>query len=156
MLLLYCILGLTADVVSRSRMVLRRRRSIKWASQAGYLFLGRSIRITGPSCARDEEEVLWRSAGEEEGEGRTWKIGRQLSLSLSLSLSCSPGTGSPMSLVLGRVLGGLVMTMSVWDPWDGVRQESITPATPPAPTTPSSTHPPHCEPITGPSGCSQQ
>lgn len=154
MLLLYCILGLTADVVSRSRMVLRRRRSMKCASQAGYRFLGRSIRMTGPSCARDEEEVLWRSAGEEEGEGRTWKTGRQLSLSLSLSRS--PGTGSPVSLVLGRVLGGLVMTMSVWDPCDGVRQASITPATPPEPTTPSSTHPPHWEPRTGPSGCSQQ
>lgn len=150
MLLLYCIRGLMADVVSSSRMVLRRRRSIKCASQAGYRFLGRSIRITGPSCARDEDEVLWRSAGEEEGEGRTWKTGRQL------SLSRSPGTGSPVSLVLGSVLGGLVMTMSVWDPCDGVRQASITPATPPAPTMPSSTHPPHWEPITGPSGCSQQ
>lgn len=152
MLLLYCMRGLTADVFSRRRMVLRRRRSIKCASQAGYRFLGRSILITGPSCARDKEEFLWRRAGEAEGEGLTWKTGRQLSLSLSLS----PGTGSPVSLVLGRVLGGLVMTMSVWEPWDGVRQASITPTTPPAPTTPSSTHPPHWEPKTGPSGCNQQ
>lgn len=35
MLLLYCILGLMVDAASTRRMVLRRRRSIKCASQAG-------------------------------------------------------------------------------------------------------------------------
>ncbi len=134
----YWMRGVTGDVFSSTRMVFLSLRSIKWASQAGYLFLGRSMRITGPSVLGGRGEEAGGTLG-----GLTWNTGRQL------SLSPAPISRSP-PVVLWSVLGGLVTT-SGWG--KGVPKST----TPPRPITPipSSTQL-HWAPRIGPSGWSRQ
>lgn len=91
--------GVAGEVYSRAKIVFRKRRSIKWASQAGYFLRGRSIRMTGP----------WARGARVTGVAgildRTWKMGTQLSQSPGpSSLSCS--------VVRGRVRGRLSVPSS--------------------------------------------
>ncbi len=89
----YWILGVTGAAASSTKIVFRSLRSMKWASQAGYSFLGRSMRITGPS-------VLGVRRGAEVREALRVRI-------LNTSPTSPNGTNSP-PLVLCRVRGGLL------------------------------------------------
>lgn len=131
----YWILGVPGAAPSRTKMVLRSLRSMKWASQAGYCFLGRSIRITGPSVFG-----VGRGAGVlKPAGGRTWKT----------SAPSPAASWSPTPLVLCSVLGGLLTTSGGGAEVVVERQASDTAFL--------STEPhPRWATVTGPSGCSRQ